>query len=136
MALKWCEEALSQLEKEPGEDEVLIRAIKTYTKEKKANNALGYDSDDEFFDDVNPDDNDGMTSERMNRTRTSGFRETLSMFKKKRENAGDGGGTSQNKENGGGTVTLFRTASNSFYKTTSRSTAISSKESKRSIFYG
>ena len=30
---------------------------------------------------------------------------------------------------------MFRTASNSFYKTTSRSTAISSKESKRSIFY-
>jgi hypothetical protein len=80
-ALKWCEEALSQLEKEPDEEEVLIRAIKTYTKEKKANNALGYDSDDEFFNDVSPDDRS-----EMNRTRTSGFRDTLSMFKKKKPN--------------------------------------------------
>jgi hypothetical protein len=58
---------------------VLIRAIKTFTKEKKANNALGYDSDDEFFNDVTPDDRS-----EMNRTRTSGFRDTLSMFKKKK----------------------------------------------------
>jgi hypothetical protein len=80
--LKWCEEALSSLDKEPGEDEVLIKAIKTFTKEKKANNALGYDSDDEFFDDVNPNlGEDGGTSE-MNRTRTSGFRDSLSIFKK------------------------------------------------------
>jgi len=83
MALKWCEEAFSQLEKEPAEDEVLIRAIKTYTKEKKANNALGYDSDDDFFDDVN---GGGGEDGEMNRTRTSGFRDTLSMFKKKKVN--------------------------------------------------
>ena len=82
-ALRWCEEALSQLEKEPGEDEVLISAIKTFTKEKKANNALGYDSDDEFFDDVNPAFGDDGKSE-MNRTKTSGFRDTLSMFKKRK----------------------------------------------------
>jgi hypothetical protein len=35
-ALKLCEEALSSLEKEPIEQEVLIKAIKTFTKEKKA----------------------------------------------------------------------------------------------------
>lgn len=51
--MKWCEEALQEMEREPGEDEVLIRAIKTYTKEKKAKGQIGYDSDDEFFDDVN-----------------------------------------------------------------------------------
>jgi Leucine-rich repeat (LRR) protein len=83
VALKWCEDALSSLEKEPCEDEVLIRAIKTFTKEKKANNALGYDSDDEFFDDVNIGDD---ARSEMNRTKTSGFRETLSMFKKKKPN--------------------------------------------------
>ena len=60
---------------------MLISAIKTFTKEKKANNELGYDSDDEFFNDVSPDDASEMMK---NRTRTSGFRETLSMFKKKK----------------------------------------------------
>ena len=69
------------MEKEPCEDEVLIRTIKTYTKEKKANNAFGYASDDEFFDDVEDGD--------MNRTRTSGFRDTLSVFKKKKANQQD-----------------------------------------------
>ena len=61
----------------------MISAIKTFTKEKKANNALGYDSDDEFFDDVNPAFGDDGKSE-MNRTKTSGFRDTLSMFKKRK----------------------------------------------------
>jgi hypothetical protein len=64
----------------------------------------------------------------MNRTRTSGFRDTLSIFKKKKNDSNEPG-----KD---GVTVLSRTASNSFFKTTSRSTAISSKESKRSIFYG
>jgi hypothetical protein len=34
--MKWCEEALTALEKEPEEEDLLIKAIKNYTKEKKA----------------------------------------------------------------------------------------------------
>jgi hypothetical protein len=44
----------------------LVKAIKTFTKEKKANHALGYDSEDEFF-----------KEEGMERTSTSKFRETM-----------------------------------------------------------
>lgn len=33
---KWAEEALQQLEKEPSEQELLMTAIKNFTKEKKA----------------------------------------------------------------------------------------------------
>jgi hypothetical protein len=72
---KWAEEAVKEQEKEPSEEQLLIKAIKTFTKEKKANHALGYDSDDEFFKDGN---------EMMNRTSTSKFRETMSSFKKKK----------------------------------------------------
>ncbi len=124
-ALKLCEEALSSLEKEPIEQEVLIKAIKTFTKEKKAQHALGYDSDDEFF--MEDGTNEGPKTP-MNRTKTSGFRDSISIFKKKKNDQ-----TQQEKD---GVTVLSRTASNSFFKTTSRSTAISSKESKRSIFYG
>lgn len=47
---KWVEEALSQLEKEPDETELLITAIKNFTKEKKAEHTVGYDSSEDFFD--------------------------------------------------------------------------------------
>jgi hypothetical protein len=42
--IKWAEEALSSLEKEPTESEILITAIKNFTKEKKAQHSGGYDS--------------------------------------------------------------------------------------------
>jgi len=49
MCLKWCEEAIGAVEKEPNEQELLINAIKNFTKDKKSQNVLGYDSEDEFF---------------------------------------------------------------------------------------
>lgn len=33
---KWAEEAVSAFEKEPEEEELLVKAIKNYTREKKA----------------------------------------------------------------------------------------------------
>ena len=43
---KWSEEALIALECEPSEQELLVTAIKNFTKEKKAQYASGYDSSD------------------------------------------------------------------------------------------
>jgi hypothetical protein len=36
LAIKWCEEALEAIEKDPEEEELLVKAIKNYSKEKKA----------------------------------------------------------------------------------------------------
>ena len=36
LAVKWCEEALAAIEKDPEDEELLVRAIKNYSKERKA----------------------------------------------------------------------------------------------------
>ncbi len=36
LCFKWCEEAIQSAEREPGEQELLITAIKNFSKEKKS----------------------------------------------------------------------------------------------------
>jgi hypothetical protein len=82
MCLKWCEEALSASEKEPGEQELLITAIKNFSKEKKSQNVVGYDSEDEFF--CEAEEGAGTPS-----SRTTMMRGTMSSFKIKRDQDGN-----------------------------------------------
>lgn len=138
---KWCEEAIQGAEKEPAEAELLTRAIKNFSKEKKSQNVVGYDSEDEFFF----DDDGGISmcaaggiSTPM--SRKSKMRGTMSTFKIKRRDDGtivlqEKSGTNANNQEAGGQQ-MNKTAYNSFYKTTTRSTTISSKLSQRSVFYG
>ena len=83
MCLKWCEEALSASEKEPGEQELLITAIKNFSKEKKSQNVVGYDSEDEFF--YEGEEGAGTPSSRT----TMMMRGTMSSFKIKRDQDGN-----------------------------------------------
>ena len=143
LCYKWCEEAIQSADKEPAEAELLTRAIKNFSKEKKSQNVVGYDSEDEFFF----DDDGGMsmsasgagTSTPM--SRKSKMRGTMSSFKIKRRDDGTivlqekSGTNSNNREEPGGQQ-MNKTAYNSFYKATTRSTTISSKLSQRSVFYG
>lgn len=111
------------MEKEPTEQELLMNAIKNFSKEKKALDEFGYDSADDFFDDRS----EAAPSTPLGGRRGSNIRESLSIFKKNSIETGAGAGASE-------PLRLFSATSNSFYKTTSRSTAISSKQSSRSIF--
>ena len=74
-------------------------------------------------------------------SRKSKMRGTMSTFKIKRRDDGTivlqekSGTNSNNREEPGGQQ-MNKTAYNSFYKATTRSTTISSKLSQRSVFYG
>lgn len=106
---------------------------------------VGYDSEDEFFFDDDGAMSMGGISTPM--SRKSKMRGTMSTFKIKRredgtivlqEKAGSNTRSSNANQEGGGQQQhqLNKTAYNSFYKTTTRSTTISSKLSQRSVFYG
>lgn len=86
LCYKWCEEAIQSAEREPAEAELLTRAIKNFSKEKKSQNVVGYDSEDEFFI-----DDDGAMSAMGTSTpmsRKSKMRGTMSSFKIKRREDG------------------------------------------------
>jgi len=93
---------------------------------------VGYDSEDEFFfdDDGGMSVNGGLSTPM---SRKSKMRGTMSTFKIKRREDGtivlqekNGGGQSANNNNQDASQ-LNKTAYNSFYKATTRSTTISSK---------
>lgn len=48
LAMKWAEEAILSIEKEPTEQELLMSAIKNFTKEKKASYCGGFEGWEEL----------------------------------------------------------------------------------------
>eukprot|EP00347_Sterkiella_histriomuscorum_P023670 403333794 len=112
---KWGEEAVEVFEKEPEEEELLIKAIKNYSIEKKAQQS--------YYDNIESFDNRPQTPIRRP---MSGFRRTAS------EGFGyiKSGDSSIDRKKIISSGTKMRSqANNSFYK----STAISTQESFRSL---
>ena len=52
MLVSCCEEALKELQKEPEEQDILVRSIKNFTREKKAEQQYLYSAD--LFDEDTP----------------------------------------------------------------------------------